>query len=139
LTRFVLDASVSLSWFLDDPVPNFATNIKRSLRSGSIAVVPMLWHLEMANGFAIAERRVAITSEFADRCLNDIEGLTDSVIESSSEKISFRQALAVARLYKLTAYDAVYLETARREHLGLATLDRALIQAATRAGVDVLN
>ena len=35
----------------------------------------------------------------------------------------------------LTAYDAAYLELAQRRRLPLATLDRALRDAATSAGV----
>jgi predicted nucleic acid-binding protein len=128
-----------LAWFVDDPVPDFAIKIRRRLETGSTAQVPSLWHLEMANGFAMAERRRAITHAFADRCLDDVEGLLSSVIESSSATISLRQAFAVARTFKLTAYDATYLELARREHLPLASLDRVLNQAATQAGVSLVR
>ena len=137
--RFVLDASVSLAWFADDPVPGLALRAKRSLESGSAALVPALWHLEMANGFALAERRLALTAAFIDSCLDDIEKLLASVIDSSSITLSLRQAQAVARTFGLTAYDAVYLETARQEHLPLATLDRALARAAAQAGVPLLG
>lgn len=139
MTRFVLDASISLAWFLDDPVPEFALRTRRDLHNGAIASVPALWYLEMANGFALAERRNAMTAAFADRCLDDIEGLMGSVIQNSPATVSFREAMATARAFKLTAYDAAYLETARKEHLPLATLDRALGQAAKQAGVSILR
>jgi predicted nucleic acid-binding protein len=135
LKRFVLDASVSLAWFLDSPVAEVATRARQDLENGYRAVVPHLWHAEMANGFAIGERRGLLTVAHADRCLADVEGLLSSVIDSSGHSISIRQALSVARAFRLTAYDAAYLETARREHLPLATLDRALVDAATKAGV----
>jgi predicted nucleic acid-binding protein len=138
LKRFVLDASISLAWFLDSPVPDLAIRVRQSLENGSRAVVPPLWHLEMANGFAVTERRGALTAAFADRCLDDIEGLLTSVISDSGSTISLRQALSVARTFRLPAYDAAYLETARREHLPLATLDRALGEAATKAGVPLV-
>jgi len=41
--------------------------------------------------------------------------------------------LSLARAYRLSVYDAVYLELAQRKGLPLATLDNALM-AAARAG-----
>lgn len=139
MKSFVLDASISLAWFVDNPVPDLAVRVRRGLESGSTALVPFLWHLEMANGFAVAERRGAITAAFADRCLDDMEALLASVIESSSVVVTLRQANAAARSFGLTAYDAVYLETAHRERLPLATLDQALARAASQAGVPLVR
>jgi predicted nucleic acid-binding protein len=137
LSRFVLDVSIGLAWFLDDPVPDLATSVRQHLRDGSRALVPSLWVLEMANGFATVQRRGALAASFIDRCLNDIEVLLSSVIDHSASAISIRQAFSVANAFRLTAYDATYLEMARTEHLPLATLDRALGEAATRAGVSL--
>jgi predicted nucleic acid-binding protein len=138
LSRFVLDASVSLAWFLDNPVPELASRARHLLGNGSYAVIPGLWRLEVANGFATAERRRELSSTYLDRCLHDIEDLAATAMEPTMVELSIRQSLAVARMFKLTAYDAVYLETARRELLPLATLDRALAEAAVKAGVPLL-
>ena len=113
MAEFVLDASVSLAWFVGSPVPDLASRMRRSLEDGSSATVPPLWRLEIANGFAVSERRGALTASF-DRCLDDIEGLMASVIVESATAISLRQALSVARTFRLSAYDALYLETERR-------------------------
>jgi predicted nucleic acid-binding protein len=43
--------------------------------------------------------------------------------------------LALAREYNLAAYDAAYLELARREGLLLATIDNRLSEAARDCGV----
>ncbi len=139
MSRFVLDASVGLAWFLDDPVPDLATNVWQSLRHGSRALVPSLWVLEMANGFATVERRGVLAPSFIDRWLNDVEGLLSSVIDHSARAISVRQAFSVANAFRLTAYDATYLEMARAEHIPLATLDRPLRHAAIRAGVTLFR
>ena len=40
LSRFVLDTSVSLAWFLDRPVSRLAVQVWHSLQQGSRAVVP---------------------------------------------------------------------------------------------------
>jgi predicted nucleic acid-binding protein len=41
----------------------------------------------------------------------------------------------LARRHNLTFYDAAYLELALREDIALATLDHALVRAATAEGV----
>jgi len=47
--------------------------------------------------------------------------------------------LAVARLYKLAANDATYLELAQRTGSALATFDRKLAEAAHSAGIEVFG
>jgi predicted nucleic acid-binding protein len=138
VTRFVLDASVALAWLLDDPVPAYALNVKRSLGK-TRALVPALWNLEMANALAVGERRGILTSEQLVRSVNLIEQLMGEAIETAASVVTLRQLLATARSFRLTAYDAVYLETARTEGVPLATLDRALRAAASQAGVELLS
>jgi predicted nucleic acid-binding protein len=139
LTRFVLDASVALRWFLSDPVPAYARRVKQLMLDGARAVVPALWHLEMANGLAVAERRGIVCAADADQSLTEIERLLGQAIESDPALASVRQAFTTARTYQLSAYDAGYLDVARRERLPIATLDEALRAAATRAGVALLR
>ena len=139
MTRFVLDASVALRWFLSNPVPAYARRVRRLILDGARAVVPAIWHLEMANGLAVAERRRIVTAADADQSLTDIEGLLGQAIESDPALVSVRQALTTARTFQLSAYDAVYLDVARRERLPLATLDEDLRAAAARAGVALIR
>jgi len=139
LTRFVLDASVALRWFLSSPVPAYARRVRRLMLGGARAVVPALWHLEMANGLAVAERRGIVTAADADQSLTDIERLLGQAIEGDPALVSVRQALTTARSFQLSAYDAVYLDVARRERLPLATLDEGLRAAASRAGVTLVR
>jgi predicted nucleic acid-binding protein len=136
LKRFVLDASIALAWFVDNPMPTYAVRVRRSLLAGARAIVPPLWHLEMANGFVVAERRRILTGADISQCLVHIEQLLIAGIETNADFVSIRDALATARSFQLSAYDAVYLDTARRDKLPLATLDRPLRAAAARAGVD---
>ncbi len=138
MKRFVLDASVALAWFLDNPVSPYATQVKQRLLDGARAVVPALWHLEMANGFAVSERRHILTAAEGTRCLIDVEQLT-AQIETNSDLVLTRQALSTARSFQLSAYDAVYLDTARNQGLPLATLDQSLRAAAARAAVELFR
>jgi predicted nucleic acid-binding protein len=91
--------------------------------------------LEMANGFITVSRRRLLSPDYMERCLVEIEDLIATAVQQSQSGLSFRSALSVARTFELTAYDAAYLETARREQIPLATLDRALSAAAAVAGV----
>lgn len=139
MTRFVLDASVALRWFLSNPIPAYANRVKQLMVNGSRAIVPALWHLEMANGLGIAERRGIVNAADADQSLTDIERLLGQAIECDLALVSVRQALMTARTFRLSGYDAVYLDVARRERLPLATLDEALRAAAMQAGVALLR
>ena len=45
--------------------------------------------------------------------------------------------MALSRAYKLSSYDAAYLELAIREGLPFATLDKNLIKAAKKADITI--
>lgn len=139
MIRFVLDASVALAWFVDNPLASYAVRVRKSLAGNVRAVVPGLWHLEMANGFAVGERRGVLTPANSTTGIATLEQLLVHAIESSANFIPMRQVLHTARDFQLSAHDAVYLDTARREGLPLATLDRRLLAAAQRAGVEVFS
>jgi len=139
LSRFVLDASIALAWFLDNPVAASASKAKQALLRGSRAVVPALWLLEITNGFVVAERRALITEAQTDAGLDELNRLLAQGVDISNETISPSRLLSLARAFRLSAYDAVYLETAQREQLALATLDQSLRAAAIRAGVEVFH
>lgn len=139
MKRFVLDASVALSWFVDRPASPYALRVQQELLDGGQAVVPTLWHAEMANGLIIAERRRVLTASDVNACLTDIEMLQAHAIETSSRLPTMRQALTIARAFQLSAYDALYLDIARVEELSLSTLDNALRAAASRAGVELFG
>ena len=139
MRRFVLDASIALGWLVDRPVTPYAQRVKQALLHGSQAVVPALWHVEVANGLMVAERRRVLTVSETSDGLTDLEMLLAQAIETSSGTATMRQVLATARTFQLSAYDALYLDIARVEQLPLATLDHALRAAAPRAGVELLS
>jgi predicted nucleic acid-binding protein len=136
MKRFVLDASVTLSWFIDRPPAQYAAHMKQLLIRGGLAVVPSVWQLEVANGFVSAERRgTLIPSEIAE-LLEDFDIIRRS-IEISAGPGSIRHTVGIARQFGLTAYDAAYLDLARDLQLPIATLDQALIRAAAQANVQL--
>lgn len=139
MKRFVLDASIALAWFLDDPVPPYAVRVRQDLLGGIRAIVPALWHLEMANGLAVAEHRKILSSADVVQSLASIEQFTAQAVDTVTDLVSLRQALATARAFQLSAYDSVYLDLARDEAIPLATLDKSLRSAATQAGVELVT
>ena len=139
MIRFVLDASVALRWFLEDPVPEYAARVKRMFLDGHRALVPMVWNLEIANALANSARKGVVPPEDLDDHLLQIENLLIRHIESQMECISIRRAFTMARTFGLTAYDAAYLDLAQSEKLPLCTLDAQLRKAAERAGVELVR
>jgi predicted nucleic acid-binding protein len=139
LSLFVLDASAALGWVADNPPSPYALRIKQSLLNGARGLVPTLWHLEMANWFAIAERRKVLDESEAGRVLSALDAIVAQAIDTDSEIISMRQVLSIANRYQLSAYDSVYLDLAQQEGLPLATLDQRLRAAAKKAGVELFQ
>jgi len=60
-------------------------------------------------------------------------------VTTNSHAVSAPQTLTTARAFQPSAYDAVYLDLARRERLPLATLDERLRAAAVHAGAALLR
>ena len=139
MSRFVLDASVALRWFLDNPLPPYAKHVKQLLIKGDRALVPALWHLEMSNGLMVAERRKVLSPSDVDQALQDLQQLVARAIDTNSALVPVAQSLFKARAFHLSAYDAVYLDLASEEKLPLASLDERLRAAARPAGVTLLR
>lgn len=139
MTRLILDASIALSWFVDHPVAADAERVRGFLSKGWIALVPVIWELEMINGFVKSERRQTLSREEIDSAFFEMTELRQTSIQLDSGLVSLQDTLAIARAHQLTSYDASYLELARRLGLPLATLDGGLKIAATNAGVALLK
>ena len=133
----VIDASVVGSWFFRDEVSSLADAALRAASDGGVAV-PSVWPYEVANMFATAERRGRIDAEDVATALMAIRALPVDVHQPHAAR-ALPGLVLVAREYRLTAYAAAYLELATRTRSALATLDSALGQAATRAGVPLLS
>jgi predicted nucleic acid-binding protein len=133
LNRFILDNSLTLSWYFEDERGPYSVATLRALDNGE-AVVPPLWPYEVANGLLMGERRGRITSTDTARILGLLAALPIRIDLTSHERAR-GEIMALARQEGLTGYDAAYLELAMREGLPIATLDRQLREAAVRVGV----
>jgi len=133
---FVLDNSVSSRWLLEDGSQSdlaYADEILAAI-SEEIAVVPVIWGLGMANVIARAERNGSISESRSKRFLEFLNGI-DIRTDDETFSRALTDTLDLARRYKLSAYDASYLELAIRLQIPIATLDEKLQKAAQKAGV----
>ena len=135
MTALVIDSSAALSWcFEDEASPGTDALFERVRDLG--ALVPGLWHLEVANVLLQAEKRGRITGGDVTMRLDLIAALPITT-DSETTARAWREILALARAQGLTTYDAAYLELAIRRGLPLQTKDEALIGAAKRCNVTV--
>jgi predicted nucleic acid-binding protein len=98
------------------------------------AYVPILWLYEVISVLAKAQRIGSITPDKAHGFLEDLRSLDITVDEESFTYI-LGDVHRLAVDYRLSGYDAAYLELAIRKGLPLATLDDDLVRAAPAAGV----
>ncbi len=133
---FVLDASMAASWCFQDEATDYNQSVLRVLL-GSYAEVPALWRFEVANVLAVSERKGRITPVISQAFLETLAGL-DIRLDLGGFAVGGEALLPLTRRYGLTAYDAAYLELAKRKGLPLATLDRQLLRAAPLEGVALL-
>jgi predicted nucleic acid-binding protein len=131
---FVVDASVTMSWYLaDETAPAAELAFERLGATGAAA--PILWWFEVRNALVANERRGRLDPVATIGILTHLEGLPIRLDVSQDGE----ELLALARAHRLTVYDAAYLELARRLDAPLATLDRELAAAARAAVVPLLD
>lgn len=133
---FVLDNSAAMGCLLNDGRPAdraYALRVLDALQHTS-ATVPGLWALEAANVVAKAEAKGLVIEARTQAFVSVLTRLNIST-DSATTSHALTETLNLARRYKLSAYDATYLELALRKGLPLATLDADLEKAAKKAGV----
>ena len=130
---FVLDASVALAWCFEDDSSGYSDRILDALLTDE-AIVTHLWTLEVPNGLVIAERRGRIDQAKANGFIRTILALPIAM-DPGSRSAGSLEVRRLARLHRLSVYDASYLDLALRTALPLATIDVALRAAADREGI----
>ena len=133
----VIDSSVTLAWLYSDEITAETQQVFERV-TASRAWVPTLWRLEVANSLQMAVRRGRITAQFRDEALIDL-ALLNIASDPDTDTFAWSATLRLAEHYKLTLYDAAYLELAQRLSLPLATLDQELRAAGVALGVTLLG
>jgi predicted nucleic acid-binding protein len=133
----VLDSSATPAWIYAEETTNAVRQIFEMVAENG-AVLPALWRLEVANGLTVAVRRGRIGVEFRDAALADL-ALLDITTDPHTETHSWTTILNLADRFRLTLYDAAYLELAHRRSLPLASLDQELRAAGRALAVPLLG
>ncbi len=134
MSRFVLDASVVLTWCFPDENAALAQHVAGMFKRGDIAVAPSFWPHEVLNALLVGEKRKRISRELVRSFLDDLEVLP-IVLEQFPAAVVFDRIQRLSREHGLTAYDAAYLDLALNSGLPLATLDEDLATASKKARV----
>ena len=116
---FVLDSSVALAWLLPDERGE-ATDALADRLEQEPAHVPAIWPLEVGNALLTAQRRARINDDELAGFVVAVSGLPIEVDPAMGDA-ALVVVLSIARDLALTAYDAAYIERAKRLALPLAT------------------
>jgi predicted nucleic acid-binding protein len=129
-----MDCSFAAALFLPDESSAKAEEVISSLPEGDEIWVPSLWWMEISNVTAMAVRRERLTHSEAVRVFH-LAARWGLHTDAELSGIGHLSLLDLAMEYSLTAYDAIYLELALRLGARLLTFDKALGDAAQKAGV----
>jgi predicted nucleic acid-binding protein len=138
VSEFVLDNSVTMRWCFDCGSNPYADRILGELEEErAVAFVPPLWRYEVSAVLARAEIKGLLTTRKAEEFIEDLNAFDIRLDEQDADRV-LKDVRRLAVLYRLTSYDAAYLELALRKSLPLATLDGELLTACQAAGAAVL-
>jgi predicted nucleic acid-binding protein len=136
MNGIVADASIAVSWLLNDELGEPAEWVLDQMQRGVRIFVPALWLLEIANAMFNAEGRKRIDKAHRDSALDRIERLPVTIVAAPT-MADLRVPRGYAEKHQLTASDAEYLQVAKEFKLHLAALDGNLIAAAKREKVSI--
>jgi predicted nucleic acid-binding protein len=133
---FVADVSVAVGWVHPSQATTQTTAMLEAIGEGATLEVPALWPLEVANALTILVRRRRLTDDQRRAGLGWLRELRLRV-DHEMASLAFSRLSELAISYRLSVYDAAYLELAQRRKLALGCKDGPLLKAAKRAGVSL--
>ena len=124
----ILDASAIIGWIMPDEA---GIDLEPLIARGEPLLAPWLIWVELRNILIVSERRGRLPAGMGDQIAYAVDALQIQLDSSASSAV----VMDLARRHGLTAYDALYLETALRHGAMLATLDGKLRAAAIAEAV----
>ena len=134
MMAFVVDASVTLPWFLEDERSAFTESVFASLETGEYWT-PAIWSLEFPNALLAAEKKRRI--DRATR-LGVLDRAVRLSIRVEAQIPDMRTVSTLAERHGLSTYDAAYLELPDGRRLVLVIFttgharERALVPAIAK-------
>lgn len=134
---FVIDNSVVMSWCFQDETSKYTDAVLGHLEEAT-AYVPAIWPLEVGNVLLVAERRKRLSQADSSRFISLLFDLPIIVEQELPERM-LSEILSLAREYKLSSYDASYLDIAMRKGLPIASTDKHILAAAKRSNIPIVS
>ena len=125
----VVDASVSLKWFI--PESDMAQALAL-LRSGRKLVAPEIIKHEVISGLVRRVRRDELSEGESRECIQDwLHALSHEAVHLIEDDDLLREASEIAFDIKHPLFDCIYLALAKRLDSPFVTADETLFQRAT--------
>jgi predicted nucleic acid-binding protein len=137
MDAFVLDVSACVPWCCEDETTPASEEMLEWAINGSALHVPALWTWEILNAVGVVIRRRRISSDRGQAFLEQLAALNFK-IDRPPQIADFPRLHSLAAAHQLTAYDAAYLDLAKRVSLPLATRDDDVRRAALDEGIQIL-
>jgi len=126
----LVDANIYLAVVLDEPEKDKIIEITHSADLISPAVLPF----EVGNALSALYKRHRLEKKQIIECYSIFRQIPVRLIN-----VDIEASLMIAANYGMYAYDAYYLETAKRYTCRLMTLDKKMKEAAVDLGIHVLE
>lgn len=128
MTRYVVDASVAIKWFIPEQLSDAAGRLQHpNLRLS----VPAFFWLEIGNVLAKKIRRGELIREEGDYVLKELRHLP---LQRHADDRLFRPAYALALQTQRSLYDCLYLALAEVIDGRMVTADRKFYSALANEG-----
>src|SRR5262245_5021369 len=131
---FIADASVAIGWVHPAQASSETAAMLDAIEAGAILEVPALWPLEVANALTVLVRRRKLAEDDRQTGLTWLRQLPIKM-DHEMASLAFSKLSELASGYRLSVYDAAYLELAERRALPLACKDGPLRKAAKQRGL----
>jgi predicted nucleic acid-binding protein len=131
VSRFVIDASVVLSWCFPDEDSALARHVADMFKRGDTAIAPSFWPHEVLNALLVGEKRKRISKDLTRSFLEDLSSLPIGLQQVPSAAV-FDRLHRLSYEHGITSYDAAYLDLVLDSEAPLATLDEDLIRACNK-------
>jgi predicted nucleic acid-binding protein len=126
----ILDASAIMAVIVKEPERDLVIDLTKDAE----IVSPNMVSYEIANGLTKMVKKKIIEKERMINAFEYFERIPIKRIE-----IDIKRALEIAWDYKIYAYDACYLESAKRLDLSLLTFDGNMARIGKELGITILG
>lgn len=128
--KILVDANIFLSVILNEPEKQNIIDITRDSELISPEVLPF----EICNAISAMYKRKRINKDQVIECYSFFNQIPVRLVEVNLEK-----ALTIASEHEIYAYDAYYLETAKRMKINLFSLDRKMKDVAQSMNITIME